>query len=345
MDYGPLLSRVFKSAFVVYMYYDKLQNDNGIVHLTYNELNEHLGLASTTIQKANMVLKKLELIEEVEGDATSGKGYRLLPVKHLGEAKIKEILQLSSAEAYQVESSLRKKYLEDKIPYDFQQLLNKRVLKKAYKDLGRDFRRPRPLCEYFKIDYHTFKLLSEKGGENSFKQKLSLLMKEVEGPQKLKSKFSIESRDLTTYLYERLAERNVKPIGNWFMKNCAVAHNLLSNGLTLERGKELIDWGLSDNWWADKITDISILAKVDSRCQMQKAKNQNTITRDTLLPEGILLEVDQLSEAIQVKTYEDAYMLKESVLAGTKKKNIVAVVNKLEELGILPSGPQNLRFG
>ena len=81
MDYGPLLSRVLKSAFLVYMYYDKFQNDQGVVQFTYSDLNDHLGLATSTIQKSNALLKKLKLIEEVE--SAQGKKYRLLPPKRL----------------------------------------------------------------------------------------------------------------------------------------------------------------------------------------------------------------------------------------------------------------------
>ena len=59
LDYGPLLCRVYKSAFLVYHFYEKFQNDQGVVQFTYSDLNDHLGLASSTIQKCNSLLKKL----------------------------------------------------------------------------------------------------------------------------------------------------------------------------------------------------------------------------------------------------------------------------------------------
>lgn len=105
-DYGPLLSRVLKSAFLMYVYYDKIQNENGVVQVTYIDLNEHLGLANATIAKANALLKKLNLIAEVENSAS--KKYKLLPVKKLSSSLRKEVLKITKTEEYETKTELSK---------------------------------------------------------------------------------------------------------------------------------------------------------------------------------------------------------------------------------------------
>ena len=346
MDYGPLLSRVFKSAFLVYMYYDKFQNDEAIVQFTYNELNQHLGLASTTIQKANKVLQKLELIEEVE--SATGKSYKLLPVKRLSDELRQELINMSSISDYNNETSLRKKYLDDNIPVDFQQLLNKRVLKKAHRELGPAFTRGKELCKYFKIDYHTFRLLHERDGKNSFKVRFKKLMKEIVDTapkKKQKEKYSEEAQELTKYLYDSLATRNIKPIGNWWIKNCSIAHNLLKGGLGLQEGKEMIDWGFASEWWQDKMSDLKVLDPISTRYRLAKASHKtNKICRASPIPQDIREEISRAA-SISVDTYEDAYLLKQSVLSGEKEEDIIAVVGILEKRGIVPSGSENLTFG
>ncbi len=351
IDYAPLLSRVNKSAFVIYMFYDKFQDDNGIVQFTYNELNEHLGLATTTIQSANSFLKRLNLIEEVE-DKAQGKKYKLLPAQPLPETLRTELISEFQMEQYNTTSSLKIRFVQDTVPPNFQQLLNKKVLKQAFKDLGSNFRNGRELCRYFKIDFHTFKLLHEKDG--SYKTRLKQLMQEVESEGfKRKSykdkdvKFTPEVHELTKYLYDALAAREAKPIGNWYVKNCNIAMNLLSKGLSLDEAKAMIDWGFASDWWHDKMSDLKVLESIGTRYRLDKAaceKKENKITRNTEIPSDIRDRLRAVSK-LSVSTYEDAFLLKQSVLDGENKKDILHIVSILESCGIVPSGSKNLNFG
>jgi len=341
MEYGPLLCRVLKSAYVIYTYYDRFKNDEGIVQFTYNELNEHLGLATSTIQKSNAILRQLKLIEEVE--SSQGKKYKILPVKKLSSELKKEILDLAQGEDYSDDSSLRRRILQNDLPIDFQQLLNKRVLKKAYKDLG-TLRSGKNLCNYFKIDYNTFKLLLEKEGENSFKTRFNTLAKSIEEDQDKQPKYTEQERDLAKYLYDKLSTLGAKPINkNWFIKNCNIAHTIVES-ITSEDAKQALDWGFEDDWWKDKITDLTAVNTLYSRYRLQAKKFK--ISRSTPIPPHIQeIIYKQVKTSIEVNTYEDAFMLKQSVLEGQDKEDILKIVNILEQNNIIPSGQENLKFG
>lgn len=346
MDYGPLLSRVHKSAFLLYTYYDKFQNDQGVVQFTYNDLYEHLGLATSTIQKSNALLKRCGLIEELAG---AGKRYKMLPVKKLTSTLREEILTWTKTSNYNPETSLRKKYLEDSIPAEYQQLLNKKVLKDAYKKLG-SLKKPKQLCGHFKIDYHTFKILFERDGQDSFREKFKDLVLQVEQelePPKKKIKKAIgdAERKVASHLYDKLVEYDAKPIAkNWYIKNCNIAKQMLDS-ITVEQAIKAIDWGFNDDWWRDKITDLNCLPKLYQRSKLQ-SKIVAKITRSTPIPEKIIQEIEkQLEVSIQVKTYEDAAFLKQSLLDGQIDDDIVKVVTLLEKSGIIPEGRQNLIFG
>lgn len=352
IEYAPLLVRTNKSAFVVYMFYNKFQDDNGIVQFTYNELNEHLGLATTTIQSANTILKRLNLIEEVE-DKAAGKKYKLLNVAPLAESLRNELMHEFQVEEYNTASTLKIRFVQDTVPANFQQLLNKKVLKQAFKELGASFRNGRELCRYFKIDFHTFKLLHEKDG--NYKLRLKQLMQEVENESLVKKKgakdkevkFTPEVHELTKYLYDALALREAKPFGNWYVKNCNIAMNLLTKGLSLDEAKAMIDWGFANEWWQDKMSDLKVLETINTRYRLDKSaceKKEHKITRNTELPAAIREQLQSITK-LPVSTYEDAFLLKQSVLDGENKKDIVHVVSILENCGIVPTGAKNLNFG
>jgi len=358
MDYAPLLSRIYKSALIVYFVYDKFRDDQRATQFTYHELSEHLGLAPATIVKANTILKDIGLIEEIE-ETSSGKKYRVLPIKKLSEELRSEILTKYNVEPYEPKKSpLRKKYLEEHIPSDFQQLLNKKVLKAAYKELGSSFTSAKKLCQYFKIDTHTFKLLHERDGEFSFKNRLKNLMKEIEAEAQVAAdrkaikraeQYGSDERELTKYLYDTLAAVGARPIDkNWFLKNCNIAHSLFVKGVTLDECKAMIKWGFEDKWWKDKIIDLSSLNTMYPRFKLQVVKlpiASNATDRTTQIPTTIKQQIAQVTTHIQVDTYEDAYLLKSSVLSGEANKDIAKIVDILESNGILPKGQSNLIFG
>ena len=341
MDYGPLLIRVLKSSFIIYTYFDKLKNDDNITQITYNELYDHLGLASSTVQRSLALLKKLELLEEIDGPV---KRYKLLPIKPLSNELKDQVLVEFSTDSYRADTQLRKRYLYDEIPNEFQQLLNKKNLQQAYKQLG-TLLKAKELCNFFKLDYHTFRLLYEREGINSFKEQFKQLVSEVEAKDKTKSKFSEQERDLASYLYDKLTERNAKPISkNWFMKNCNIAKSILTS-LDINQAKSLLDWGFQDNWWCDKITDLTAINTLHSRFQLQSSSKEDKITRSSPLPENICTLLQQTISTINIKTYGEAYLLKQSILDGQKRKDVREAVDLLESHGILPKGNQNVKFG
>lgn len=341
MDYGPLLNRAFKSAFIVYSYYDMFKNDEGVVQITYNELNEHLGLASSTINNANVILIKLGLIEEVEGPI---KKFKLLPIQPLTKEKKQEILLLTKVDDYEDNSSLKRKYVEDNIPPEYNQFLNKKILRQAQKEIG-SLTKMKSLCKNLSMDYNTFKLIYEKN--SNFKSKFKLLCQQVEqeAEQKLEQvkKVGEQERELVTYLYDKLSVLGAKPIQkSWFMKNCNTAKNILVK-VSLEEAKEVLDWGFNDSWWQDKITSLVQLETVYQKYKLTQ-KKKVTINRTDLLPELIRRKIQQ-EASIQVHTYEDAAFLKQSVLDGQENEEIKKVVRILEISNILPSGIDNIKFG
>lgn len=343
MDYGPLLIRVLKSSFIIYTYLDKFKNDNNIAQITYNELYDHLGLASSTVQRSLALLKKLQLLEETEG---SVKRYKLLPIKPLPNELRDEILKEHKIDFYRENTQFRKKYLYDEIPIEFQQLLNKKTLQQAYKQIG-TLSKAKELCSFFKLDYNIFRLLYEKEGSGSFKEQFKKLASEIENKNQSKSKFSEDERTLASYLYDKLSERGVKPIyKNWFMKNCNIAKTLLSS-ISLQDAKNILDWGFEDNWWCDKITDLSAINTLHSRFHLQTklTKDEEKLSRSSPLPEGIQSLLKQQVSTINIKTYGEAYLLKQSVLDGQKREDITKAVDILEKHGILPVGKDNLKFG
>lgn len=347
MDHLPLLCRSLnKSAIIIYVCLEKFKNDQGIVQITYNDLREHLGFSSSTIQKSLSTLKKLNLIEEVDNGI--GKTYRILPVELLDEDLKIELLQESGVQDYTTQTNLRKRYLEEDYPLEFQQLLNKKLLQKIFKELG-SLRKPKDICNHLKLDYHTFKLLCERGGVGSFRERFEKLVLEIESEanKKLK-KYSNEERELATYLYDKLKELGAKPTNKtWYMKNCNIAKTILES-LTLEEAKEVLDWGFNDSWWGDKISDLSSVHTLYSRHKLsiKRPINQaSKITRSTPLPSEVLTAIANLTFNFPIKTYEDAFILKQSVLDGQDKPEIIKAVEILERYGIIPGGSENLKFG
>jgi len=341
-DYMSLLSRTSnKSAVLVYILFDTFKNDQGIVQITYVELEEHLAIASSTIQKSLLILKRLELIEEVE-DQSSNKKYRILSPKVLSPELKEEIIKESKTEEYSINTALRRKYTSDNIPIEFQQLLNKKTLQKIYKELG-SLRNPKEICKYLKIDYQTFRLFAESTEEGSFRSRFEKLAKEIE-VKKEQSQISKEATELTTYLYDHLKSLGVKPSDSkWFLKNTNAAKTILAS-ITIEEAKEALDWGLADKWWCDKITNLSVITSIRDRIALQNRKSSG-IKRTTLIPEEIRAIIRNQNFTIEVNTYEDAYFLKQSILDGQVHIEIKRIVQILEENGIIPEGNNNLRFG
>lgn len=348
MDHLPLLCRSLnKSAIIVYFCLEKFKNDQGIVQITYGDLREHLGFSSSTIQKSLAVLKRINLIEEI--DSGVGKIYRILPVDLLDDQIKQSLLEESKVEDYGVQTNLRKRYLEEDYPLEFQQLLNKKLLQKIFKELG-TLKKPKEICVHLKLDFHTFKLLCERTGKGSFKETFEKLVLEIEseGAKKLK-KFSQEEKDLANYLYDKLKDLGIKPTNkSWYMKNCNIAKTILEN-ITLEEAKEVLDWGFNDSWWSDKISDLTPVHTLYARYKLSKKKPSNLqgnkITRSTPLPEEVIEAIATLAFSFPVRTYEDAFILKQSVLDGQDKPEIVKAVEILENYGIIPSGSENLKFG
>jgi hypothetical protein len=337
-DYLPLLTRCNKSAIALYLVYDKLKEDSGIVRTTYNELQEHLGLASSTISSVRGLLIKLELIEKLDGTGS----VRVLPVKPLTEELRLQILTRAEAEPYQAKTGIRKRFLEDDIPAEYQQLLNKKFLQTLYKELGS--LNAKALCKHLKLDYHTFKLLCERDEVGSFKTKFLELKNQISASKEPKKAFGPQERELATFLYDKLKALDAKPINrNWFSKNCNIAKSILET-LSLSEAKQILEWGFADNWWHNKITDLSAINTLHSRFKLQH-KKASKVSSSTPIPPDVKAQIEAIHLSFPINTYSDAAFLKQSILDGELNEDIRKAVTILEQSGIIPLGNSNLSFG
>jgi hypothetical protein len=349
-DYAQLLSKTnCKSAYILYTFYDGVKDSQGMVRLTYAEIREHLGLENTTISNAHVILKKLNLLEEVEDD--TAKGYRILPPQELTEQIKQDILKTTKTSQYSDETTLKKRYLDENIPIEFQQILNKKTLKVAYKKLG-DLKNAKKICEYFKVDYNTFKILFNRTGDKAFgtkyKQLAQKIIQECEVKPQVPEHVKKDAQELVKYLYDLLSARDVRPVEkNWFIKNFNVAQEIIQK-IDLNEAKSTLDWGFGQAYWSTKISSISIFNTQMHTQYKLAAKSKispKKIRRTDCLPEQIQKKiVGEISTEIEVRTYEDAFMLKQCILEGTPQEDIRKIVEILENAGIVPKGTQNIEF-
>ena len=77
-----------------------------------------------------------------------------------------------------------------------------------------------------------------------------------------------------------------------------------------------------------------------------QTKKATKISRSTPIPESIRTQISSsVKTSIQVNTYEDAALLKQSLLDGQDQTDIKQIVDILEKSGIIPTGNNNLKFG
>lgn len=343
VDYAPLLSRVHKSAYLLYTFYDKFKNDSNCVQFTFNEINEHLGLATSTIAKAHEILQTLKLLEEVEG--TQNKTYKLLPVKNLSNELKKQMVAQAKIEDFSCKTSIRKKYLESDPPVEYQQLLNKKTLQSVFKQFKT--LEPKAICNILKLDFYTFKLFFE--GSVSFKtrfQEITRAIKDARPSIKpVKDPITQQDRDLATYLYDTLSSLEAAPLDSrWFPRNLKIASSIHKK-MSLEDSKAVVDWCFQDPWWKDKITELSAVVTAYPKFKLKNKSPSKEIKRSTLLPEVVKEELFQKVGLKHILTYEDAAFTKQLFLDGEKDQVTTDAVAILERSGVIPSGNTNLNFG
>lgn len=156
LNYAPYLAKVSKSAFVLYIFYDKLQDDEGIIQITYNDIREHTGLQGTTLSKAHKILLELGLLKALDDKQYfKGKKYKVIRDPIMEEDKKQELFITNELD---LNSSFRSKY--EKIPDAYKQLVSFEKMKEALQALG-TVDVARRLAKHFNLDFQTMQLYLE----------------------------------------------------------------------------------------------------------------------------------------------------------------------------------------
>jgi hypothetical protein len=181
LDYISVLS---PQAIQTYMCYWLMKDENDIADVTYANLMEHFGTATSTIAGVNDQLKVAGLIEVIEKEdfgkfdelyeSTRRQLIKVLPIRPFSPETRREGFKKAGLP---VDSSIRERALTlQRLPLEYQSLLSKKDLQVALDRLGREKFTISNLIEFFKLDKEKVKLwLSSK----SFKTQLVKLMKEV----------------------------------------------------------------------------------------------------------------------------------------------------------------------
>lgn len=156
LNYAPYLAKVSKSAFVLYIFYDKLQDDRGEIQITYNDIREHTGLQGTTLSKAHKILLDLGLLKALDDKQYfKGKKYEVVRDPVIEESRKRELF---TENELGFNSSLRSKY--EKVPEAYKQLLDFEKMKEALEVLG-TIDVAKMLAKHFSLDFQTMQLYLE----------------------------------------------------------------------------------------------------------------------------------------------------------------------------------------
>ena len=156
LNYAPYLAKVSKSAFVLYIFYDKLQDDKGEIQITYNDIREHTGLQGTTLSKAHKILLDLGLLRALDDKQYfKGKKYEVVRDPIMEDSKRQELF---TANELDLNSSFRIKY--EKVPEAYKQLLDFEKMKEALQALG-TIDVAKMLAKHFSLDFQTMQLYLE----------------------------------------------------------------------------------------------------------------------------------------------------------------------------------------
>lgn len=196
LDYAPLLVKNHKSAMIIYEFYDKFKDDSGIVTIKYEELKEHLGLATSTISDAHNILKSLKLIEplkqkDVKERKFQSVPYKVLPVIPLSENE--DALKYVSNELnteIQSNTQLKERFISQRLPEEFMVIFDVDRVKKVIEDLGEvKSQIANCLATSFGLDRNMFKVLMEN---KQFRQRFVEVKKLAQ--QQLKEKIQDQSK-------------------------------------------------------------------------------------------------------------------------------------------------------
>lgn len=162
LDYLPYLSKKKPSAIALYLLYDKLKNDEGMVQITYDEVERQLGSYSSSVSSANKILLQLGLIERVD-ERIPGKKirYKVLKPVFMSSEKRKELFDECGLES---NTSIRTKYDGTKVPEEYQQFIDIEKMRKIYQEMGCDntkFSAKKHLARHCKVDFSTFEVFLE----------------------------------------------------------------------------------------------------------------------------------------------------------------------------------------
>lgn len=200
LDYLPYLSKKKPSAIALYLLYDKLKNDEGIVQITYDEVERQLGSYSSSVSSANKILLELKLMERVD-ERTPGKKirYRILKPTLMNP---EELLNLFESCGLNPNTSIRAKYDGSKVPEAYQQFSDIDKMTKIYEELG-DFKfsSKKYLAKHCKVDFNMFEVFLE----TPYGGKVKNIIKEV----KYQAKNQVTKSEVTDIKEEHIIPKKV----------------------------------------------------------------------------------------------------------------------------------------
>lgn len=225
-DYIPLLQNR-KHALAIYLYYSAIKDERGRVKPSYKALNEHLGLAHTTICKANEALCELGLLKPQTFSEDE-------PTRNITYYEVLDPAPFSSAERKKnfekgnlaINTSIRTKLLSiDNLPLEYQQLLSLKDLRRALKKLGKDNFNLRELVKFFNLDNEVVRLW---GSNPIFVKKFTeckkaiLNGKSIESTEKQKARKKTKAKKAPDEIYKSLMRAHIdkktgkeKPTHEW----------------------------------------------------------------------------------------------------------------------------------
>jgi len=258
-EYAPILQ---PSAIVVYLHYYLLKDQNNIARMSYQDLQEHTGMASGTFSSAIKALLDHNLIKRFSkaGESTFQPGcYEIVPIAALSTLKRKEEYH---KEGRSINTEVRKQILNlTGIPTTYQQLVNVRCLRTALKALGEERFTLENLIQYFGLDRGKVVLWASNP---LFKQEFSKAKQEaLQGKQELKeSKKEISAPSKTAdEMYEMLMKANIRsdqevPIEQWDAKMLFRYFCILYEKI---KGVRYV-WMPKDSFSSKELRDMSVVS-------------------------------------------------------------------------------------
>ena len=220
LDYVPLLISHPTTA-ILFLYLYELKDDNNLVNVTYEELEEHLGVSNPTISSALQMLQKLNLLQKMEFNQFEGSRYKIKDLQSLTDLERKALF---AAHHKRIDTNIRRRMLDtEKWPDKYRYLVDTDHLKDALQKIGIEHFNIAELTKHFKLDRDQVRLLMSN---SLFREQFKIAKKMV-----LSGKEAVEQRELVVFkedkelsedeIYDMLMSSNIgkdgteKPIESW----------------------------------------------------------------------------------------------------------------------------------